>query len=471
MSGSAKKSLFSTQSFSKTLLLIFFLSWIVGGCDLRDKVFQASPTPPALPAPTDTAVQLPDLVIASMSVIGNAAGVCPTAGESYQVQVSVINRGNAPAGPFVVRFNVDQQLVSAGLQPGKTVALFFPYSDASANVMVDATSLVLESDESNNQLDQRLDLPTPLPACIATTTPEIRSVEAKAILTGHKGKVWDVAFSPDGKTIASGSVDDTLRLWSVDPPRLVRTMQGHPFPVLKVKFSPNGAWLATGSMDGIVRFWQVSNGMLLETLEGHTGWITGLDISPDARWLASSAQDETVRLWRLPGAAVVQVIDEGMSGVEGVAFSPDSSMLAWGEIDGTIRLRTMAGKWMEKMQGGYLPVKSVAFSPDGRYLASGSEDGIVRVWLIADGTLVQSLRGHSQAINDLAFSPDGGWLVSASQDGTLRLWQFVEEKFNTLPSTIFVGHTGPVTSVAFSPKGSVIASGSEDGTIRLWEVP
>lgn len=453
-------------------LLLFCVGGIfIVGCSRADEPGLPSPSVQATPAPTGTQVSLADLAIASVELVTDPETVCPAADQTYQAALQIVNRGSLASGPFVVQLNLDQQLVNTRLEPGGSINVLFPYSNPILHAFVDATALVNELDENNNQVYRSLTLPTPPPECLATPTPIVAVQEALAVLEGHTSKVWDVTFSPDGKVIASGSVDNTLRLWNVAQQRLIRTMQGHPFPVLIVKFTPNGAALLTGSTDGALRSWDVSTGQILKTYEGHIGWITGLDIARDGRWYASCAEDATVRLWRQPNQVNEEIIDEGMSDVRSVVFTPDSNAIAWGENDGVVRVRTLNGSWLKTLKMGSQPIRSVRFSPDGALLASGTDDGLIGIWQMNGGTLSQVLHGHAGAVNELAFAPGGGWLVSASQDGTLRLWKFEDDRFASLPERVFVGHTGGVTSVDFSPKEALIVSGSEDATLRLWALP
>ncbi len=452
-------------------LPVCLFSILVGACSINGPGLQASPTALPLQSPTDTRPLLPDLTIRSVTVLSDASNGCPAANQSLRTIVQVENVGQAPAGQFIIKLDSDQQLVHNGLAAGQTLALSFPGYDSFPEIMVDATSLVVESDESNNLYFRGLDLPTPSQDCAITPTPEIPLQEAKIVLEGHSAGVLSVEFSPDGNTIASGSVDDTLRLWSVSQARLIRTMQGHPFPIGQVEFSPNGVNLFTGSTDGIIRIWQVSSGVFVRSLAGHNGRITGLDISKDGKWLVSSAEDFTVRIWRLPNGAPVQVIDEGMAEITCVAFTPDSQAVVWGEIDGTIRERTLRGSWLLNLKNTSQAVSSLDISPDGELLAAGYADGLVRIWRMQAGELLQTL-GESQAgVTALVFSPDGSWLVSASNDHTLSLWKFDGTQFQLLPVRIMTGHAGAVNSVDFSPKGGKIVSGSEDSTVRLWDLP
>jgi WD40 repeat protein len=444
---------------------------LVGACSVNGPGLQPSPT--ALPSqvPTDTRRLLPDLTIRAVTVLSDATNGCPASDETLRTIVQVENVGQAPAGQFMIKLDSDQQLVHNGLAAGQTLALSFPGYDSFPEIMVDATSLVVESDETNNLYFRALALPTQALDCALTPTVAIPLQEARIVLEGHSGGVLSVAFSPDGKTIASGSVDDTLRLWSVTQARLIRTMQGHPFPIWQVEFSPNGVNLFTGSTDGIIRIWQVSSGIFVRSLAGHNGRISGLDISKDGKWLVSSAEDFTVRIWRLPNGAPVQVIDEGMAEITCVAFTPDSQAVVWGEIDGTIRVRTLRGSWLLNLKNTSQPVTSLDISPDGEFLAAGYADGLIRIWRLPTGELFQTFSESPAGVTALVYSPDGSWLVSASNDHTLSLWQFVGAQFQPLPVRILTGHASAVISVDFSPKGDQIVSGSADGTVRLWKLP
>lgn len=459
----------------RTGLFIILFSGLVGlgltACDLDDEPDPVSTTFPATLLPTDTKVLLPDLVIRSVIAVEDSGSACPSPDQPVSTHILVENRGEKAAGPFVVRLNQDQQLVRGPLEPGDWIEVVFPEFDPSPYIYVDATSLVTESDESNNQVFQALALPTMRPECQPSPTPEIKTQEALMVLEGHTAKIWGIRFSPDGKLIASGSVDNTLRLWNVPQNRLIRTMMGHPFPILKVEFSANGATLFTGSTDGVIRSWDVVSSQLLYTFDGHSGWITGLDISKDGKYMVSCAEDDTVRFWRLPNGVTKIMLDEGMSGVRGVVFSPDSLAVAWGESDGTIRFWSLDGKWLQVLKAGTAPIRSLRFSPDGKYLAAGSSDGVIRIIDVEKGSVAHSLFGHLDAVNELVFSPDGVWLVSASEDHSLRLWKFGAEEFSPLPEQVYLGHTGGVTSVDFSPNSPLLASGSEDATIRLWQIP
>ena len=288
-------------------------------------------------------------------------------------------------------------------------------------------------------------------------------------LEGHTGYVNSVAFSPGGLTLASGSNDDTIRLWEVATGRHLRTLEGHTRDVTSVAFSPDGQMLASGSDDDTIRLWEVATGRHLRTLEGHRNWVSSVAFSPDGQTLVNGSDDGTIRLWEAATGRHLRTLLGDEYGVRSVAFSPDGQTLASGGWDKTIRLWEAATGRHLRTLGRLGHVSSVAFSPDGRTLASGvyySEgyDGTIRLWESDTGSHLRTLRDRSSVLS-VVFSSDGRTLASGGD--TIRLWD--TDTGGEIQT--FTGHTGDVNSVAFSPDGQTLASGSDDNTIRLWEIP
>ncbi len=294
-------------------------------------------------------------------------------------------------------------------------------------------------------------------------------VEKKPLHTfeGHTSDVTSVAFSSDGQTLASGSDDNTVWLWSVVEKKPLHTFEGHTSRVKSVAFSSDGQTLASGSWDNTVRLWSVVEKKPLHTFEGHTSWVKSVAFSSDGQTLASGSDDNTVRLWSVVEKKPLHTFEGHTNEVASVAFSSDGQMLASGSKDDTVRLWSVVEKKpLHTFEGHTRYVTSVAFSSDGQTLASGSDDKTVRLWSVVEKKPLHTFEGHTSDVTSVAFSSDGQTLASGSEDDTVRLWSVVEKK----PLHTFEGHTRYVASVAFSSDGQTLASGSRDNTVRLWSV-
>jgi hypothetical protein len=299
--------------------------------------------------------------------------------------------------------------------------------------------------------------------------PEIRPY---LTLTGHAHDVNSVAFSRDGKTLATGSDDDTARLWDVATGRAKATFSGHNYPVYSVTFSPDGTTLAAGG-DG-VRLWNMADDSNTATIgTNDNGGVYSVAFSPDGKTLASCG-DQGVQLWDVASGRNRATLSGG-SRFDDVTFSPDGKTLASGGGDNTARLWDVATRRNTATFTGHTYiVGAVAFTPDGTALATGSWDNTVRLWDVATGRNTATFTGHTgfnftgqtQAIYSVAFSPDGKTLAIGGTDHTVRLWDVATHR----TTAALTGHTSWVGAVAFSPDGTVLATGGKDRTARLWKI-
>jgi WD40 repeat protein len=144
-----------------------------------------------------------------------------------------------------------------------------------------------------------------------------------------------VAFDPQGRWLASGSEDKTVKLWDTDSGELVRTLEGHQDIVRSVAFDPQGRWLASGSDDEAVKLWDVESGHTVHSLEGHKAWVTSVAFDPNGRWLASASYDNTVRLWHVSGR-LLYTLKANNGWALSVAFEPQGNWLVAGYANGAV---------------------------------------------------------------------------------------------------------------------------------------
>jgi WD40 repeat protein len=292
-------------------------------------------------------------------------------------------------------------------------------------------------------------------------------------IRGHRRSVvYGVSFSPDGKTLAIGNSDSTIKLWNIDTGKEIRTLQGHQNSVYSVSFSPDGMTLATGSGDRTIKLWNIDTGKEIRTLQGHQNSVYSVRFSPDGMTLATGSGDRTTKLWNIDTGKEIRTLQGHQSSVWSVSFSPDGKTLATGSLDSTIKLWNIdTGKEIRTLQGHQNSVYSISFSPNGKILATGSSDSTIKLWNIDTGKEIRALQWYqdnilSNTVLSISFSPDSKTLATGSSDNTIKLWNIdTSKEIRTLQ-----GHQNSVSSVSFSPNGKTLATGSTDKTIKLWNL-
>jgi len=283
-----------------------------------------------------------------------------------------------------------------------------------------------------------------------------------------------LAFSPDNSVVASSGYHE-INLWKTADGGLDRRLQGLGERIYKIAFSPDGKWLATASGDpgqfGSVKLWLAEpngGGKPLRDLLESTDCVFAVAFSPDSKILAAAGADRAIRLWEVESGKELATIEDHADWIFDVAFSPDGKRLASASRDKTSKVFDVAKKEaLVTFPGHAQTVYTVAFSPDGKRVYTGGEDNLIRAWSPdEDAKQVRQIGGFGGPVFKLQFTPDGKQLVACGSDRVVRI--FAADSGNSVHN--LSGHTDWVYSFALSPDGKSVASGSWDGEVRLWNL-
>ncbi len=329
--------------------------------------------------------------------------------------------------------------------------------------------------------------------------------------TGHAMSVEAMAFSPDGKWLASGSIDNTVRLWEVATGREVRTFSGHTKAVKAVAFSRDGRLLASGSIDDTTRLWNLDTGREMQRLQG-CGSVSALALSDDGRLIASGNMEKSIKLWDRTTGQERNTLTGHQGLITALVFSPDGNYLVSGSADNTIRLWDVAsGRTTQTFKGHTDRIRAISFTSDGQVLASAADDGTVRIWKTSNPREQRTLQGNGKKVLSVAFIANAQQLISANANGAIKVWDASsgrelwsvpaanDEKVLEAIATVFnsngtiaafssgdktiqlvdvqtgrelrtlTTHSYGVYATVFSPDGRWFATAGKENTIKLWE--
>lgn len=295
-----------------------------------------------------------------------------------------------------------------------------------------------------------------------------------AVFKVPQGFVGSVAISPDGRLLAAGSglppseeAASVATVWDIASRQQLATLSGHNRLVGSVAFSSDGRWLATGSCDGTAKLWDVATMKNVHTLKGHSDWIWSVAFSPDSHQLATASKDGSVKVWNTDAGSESLTIKKPNFDACSVAFSPDGRRLVTGTYKPDVCIWDLDSlKEVATLEGFAGAVWSLTNSPDGKILATGSWDGTVKLWEWATLQELTTLKGHTDRVDSISFAPDGKSLVSSGHDSTIRFWNLNKD----YEKITLRGHTRMVHTLDFSPDSQQIASGSYDQSVKIWNL-
>ncbi len=281
--------------------------------------------------------------------------------------------------------------------------------------------------------------------------------------SGHKGAVFSIAVSPDGKLVASGAEDKLIHLWDISSGEIRKTLEGHRQPVKYLEFSADGKFLLSAAATEI-RIWDLGQGKWRD-YKKHVTHVYNVTFNHDATMFLSTSLKASFVMWDREKAEVIHEFRGHTRSALVAAWSPDMRWIASGSGDQSIRIWETANlETVHNISAHGGNIYSLHFNPDSKLLASCSMDENIKLWDVETGKINRLLEGHEYAVVFVRFSPDGKYLLSASYDRSVKLWEIATGKC----IYTFVDQEDAIYAAQFNPAGDKIISCSNDGTVVVY---
>lgn len=298
-------------------------------------------------------------------------------------------------------------------------------------------------------------------------------LDGPTILVEHSGWVNTLTFHPSGKYFASGSDDDTVKIWDAKNNNIVVTLHEHMDDVHALSFSPDGKHLLSGAYDNTIKVWDFKGRKSIATLTKHLGPVRAISWSPKGKYFISGGNDNSIKVWEFSSLKVVATIDAHNNKVNSLSFSPDGKYIVSTSDDKSIKVWNFKSRKLHKTFKGHdFAVNTAIFSPNGQYILSGSSDKTIKIWSPQSGKLLWTLKGHVGGVNEIVFGPQGKYFASAADGGSIKVWHLKSRKLvKTLKGeSLAIGQSNDINGLTWSPDGKKIISGSTEHLVSVWPV-